>query len=84
MCLTGTRDIGRCGVFPFGFLASGRFVDDRRERLCEALLNVGKPCADTNGFATPSTVKSLEKGWTMSAVFRTLERAVREIFQSLT
>jgi len=32
----GTRDIGRCGVFPFGFLASGRLADDRCEWLCEA------------------------------------------------
>ena len=36
MCLTGTRDIGRCGVFPFGFLASGRLADDGRERFGEA------------------------------------------------
>ena len=35
-CLTGTRDIGRCGVFPFGFLASGRLADDGCERFCEA------------------------------------------------
>ena len=35
-CLTGTRDIGRCGVFPLGILASGRLVNDGRERFSEA------------------------------------------------
>ena len=40
MCLTGTRDIERCGVFPFRFLtfiaARVGFAEDRRERLGEA------------------------------------------------
>ncbi len=38
-CLTGTRDIGRCGVFPFRFLtfvaAVVCFAKDGGERLCE-------------------------------------------------